>query len=807
MCRKEFALTRSQTIAAFLLLGSFFGVGLFSGCGWKTKAKTEADADLSAGDVLNRMVIAYRDTEAYRDEAEVRIEYSINEEAFSDQLPLRVRFERPNRLYLFAYNSLVVCDGETMREMVVDPASNNLDQQMVVRPAPSEFIHDKLGFDPLIDDSFKQGPVSYPVQLELLLAESPLAQAITSGYKQNMLDEISIARHPCYQIEIETPKGVYLFAIDKKNFLLRRLKYPSAAMLPELANTPGVSGIEVVAEFHAAQFAVSEGSFKSPETESKQPVTHLMVPPPPVPTELLGAKPSAFSFVDLDGKEVKSSSWEDQTTVMVWFNDHPASQEMLRQLDAVRKRLAGVKDVNIIGVCAESSAMSDEAVASLVEGWKVDVPILRDVGVNGAQPAGQAIFEITGWPALVVLDRHGKMQAHHIGVDPLLEQNLLPALEQIRNGVDIAARQRNISQEQQAAYRQHLSLEKATDDVPQDLVPVPTLQAPKRQDPENYTLKEVWSNKDVVSPGALAVSGDHLFILDGLRTVLEIDAKGELIKRTVLPLPEGVAVNRLRVLEVDGKRYMAIHEVMGQTVYVVSDDKLLFAYPGEKEKSDGVREIALADLNANKEPELYVGFWGLVGVHQVDMQGKRTAGDRQVSSVLSLAVSTPNALDWRKLFVTSQDGTIVRYNQHLRADAPIQVRGRPIHHLFVPPDGSESDTPVYLGLSYLPGAQEIRVCGLGSDSNGERWTEEWGFEVPFSVRPPVVVAGGLLPGDGVQWAIATADGVMNVVSPDASTHEFFVYGEEVRDIAILEKQRLLVLSCPTGLRAVKFEKK
>jgi hypothetical protein len=73
-----------------------------------------------------------------------------------------------------------------------------------------------------------------------------------------------------------------------------------------------------------------------------------------------------------------------------------------------------------------------------------------------------------------------------------------------------------------------------------------------------------------------------------------------------------------------------------------ADFKRLMSYPAEGEHA-GIFDVQLADLDGDGQPELNVGYLGVVGVQNAALDGDRRWSNRSVEDVRSLAVSGPSA--------------------------------------------------------------------------------------------------------------------------------------------------------------------
>src|SRR5436309_2407704 len=89
-----------------------------------------------AAEVLRRLLKTYREAKSYSDQGTVVLKFrhsgTLEEKAF----PAAVKFERPGRLFVQAYQATIACDGKEWRGRIEDEDSSNVDGQFLVRPAP-----------------------------------------------------------------------------------------------------------------------------------------------------------------------------------------------------------------------------------------------------------------------------------------------------------------------------------------------------------------------------------------------------------------------------------------------------------------------------------------------------------------------------------------------------------------------------------------------------------------------------------------------------------------------------------------------
>ena len=176
----------------------------------------------------------YRQVESYQDQAVVRLSYREGEQAFHQQWPASVTFERPNKLSLAAYQATVKCDGDELRARIEDPETGHVDNQVVVRPAPQELKLTDLASDPLLYDILSSQLRRQPIQLELLLESGGLVSAFSANVACQRLADGKHDEQLCFRVEVPSPGGPFVFWVDQDDFLLRRLDYPAAALMPEL---------------------------------------------------------------------------------------------------------------------------------------------------------------------------------------------------------------------------------------------------------------------------------------------------------------------------------------------------------------------------------------------------------------------------------------------------------------------------------------------------------------------------------------------------------------------------------------------
>src|SRR5690606_2395345 len=215
----------------------------------------------------------------------------------------------------------------------------------------------------------------------------------------------------------------------------------------------------------------------------------------------------------------------------------------------------------------------------------------------------------------------GEVQIFEEGVNPRLSQTLPVVIQRLQAGDDLAGEILADARKAQEQYAQNLAA--ASDASAQTaVVELPPAKIADRRDPEHFTLQQLWSTaeKELVEPGNFLVipgqDGSRVFVLDGYRTVVELGADGKVAARHTPELPERAGMTYLRsAASGDGKRYFVGSALLGSQLYLFDENwKTLMRYPPDDQEHEGLHAVEIADLAGDGTPELYVGFWSLIGV-------------------------------------------------------------------------------------------------------------------------------------------------------------------------------------------------
>lgn len=794
-------LSASMTVIALALAGCGGGQG--------SAAKNTAKAKLSPREIVDKTITAYKSALAYSDVGRVRLSYQQDGQTLEDSAPLAVQYALPNRLHIKAYQTEVASDGNQLHAVVRDDVTANLDGQVVRRPAPDKLTLDDLYSDEVLRDTLSSGLGRHPVQLELLFGDAPLLELVKPDAKMTLLDSQDVEGHRCYRIEAQLADGPYVFWIDEQEYLLRRIEYPAAALLPDLAKNPEVTNLAVVADFRDAKFAknLPTDTFKFSMAGEAKIVRYFVLPPQGLPSSLFGQSPGSFKLTTAAGEPLASEEFSGKPTLLVWFSNDPNCAWGLKQVSEALAT-SSVKDkVAAYVVATEDASVTSEQVAALLKQWEVDLPLLRDFDF-----AGRDLFGVKNAPTLVVLDAAGKVQIFEDGINSRLPQTLPVVLERLVAGDDLAAEILADARKSQEQYAQNLAT--ASGDATQTAVVEITASEPvAASEPEHFTRTPLWTiaDKALTAPGNFLVVPDaekpRIYVVDGHRTVVELDAKGQIVKKHELKIPEDAGVSYLRTaVDKDGKRWFVGSALLGRRLFVFDEQwQTKLSYPPDDQPHEGLHAVEIADLAADGTPELYVGFWSLIGVQGVTLEGKREWTNRVIPTVLSIVATPPNDLGWRKILASGDRGFLFRMNQYGHHDPKLEIPNRQVHRL-VAADWEPPLATTYCGVSYLA---EGRLLAIGLNAELQ---EVWSYQLPagqFNNQIEYIQSGRLRADDQGEWVLAAPDGSVHIISDDGDFSDTFALGELLTGLATAKfgDDRVVLTSTKSGVTAWKLEKK
>ena len=326
-------------------------------------------------------------------------------------------------------------------------------------------------------------------------------------------------------------------------------------------------------------------------------------------------------------------------------------------------------------------------------------------------------------------------------------------------------------------------------------------------------MTRLWKSTEIKQPGFVlatdaATGPTRIIVADGLRAVAELDGKGKLLRRIELDLPtspsEAIVSFWRTAVDKQGKRLFVGSASAQQQLHVFdSDFKRLLSFP--EGTHAGISDVQLADLDNDGEPEINVGYWGVVGLQNVALDGTRRWTNRRLpENVLRLAATL--AAGGKRLLVCATG---------LMTLAVVDDAGQTVKEM---PVGSRGVRTI--AIADLNGDGRIEMCGIattgpgtdtavGFDGAGQ---ETWNYPLPPGVYPvpemqnEIIAAGPLLPKDPGLWVFAGADGTVHFVNAEGKPIDSFAWGEAIRGLAVgtLDGAATLFIADAKSVTALQF---
>ncbi len=792
----------------FLLTLAFVLAGIWLPRGRNvTSNGPAADAQL----LLREVVAAYRNLKTYRDSTRVIVRLPVGGEWVEEVVDWQVQFERPNRLRLDIQRPatrmriFLASDGAHLCARIVDPSTNDFDQQFVELPAPQRMDVSQLYAATEYADLSRPRELfsllmSLPTQLQisqlsLLLDESPLGALLTQAKSHELLGADAVSGFPCEKLAIDVAAGRFVLWIDRGSRLLRRLDFPVPASEspPHAQLTCLFTDIDTSTALADAEFALSP-----PPTARR--VRHFVLPPMDDPPRTLNTAIKPFSLTWLLGGSLESARWRGKVAVLCWFDTHPDSAAAIAELQAVHEHFEQDPRVEVVAICtAPRSALSNESLAGKMTAWQATLPVARDL-----EAVGRDLFGIESTPTLVVIDGEGVVQLQEVGVTSELHEQLPIVLEKLLAGEPLAADYLAFLANRKSEYDRVVAAagtEPATNELS-----VPASKIAPAAMPAALKLTTVWRNERLKSAGNLVALVDHdknvhLFVLDA-GDVVELDGAGKEIARHAFANTVANSVTRITMVAPEGQdRRFALWSVLGSQVHLYDGSwQPIGSYPPGSQQQPEIQDVQFADLDEDGLPEMYVGFASAAGLHRVSASGATVWSNRTVGDVLSVTSSVDKS-NRRFLLVTNEAGQVIPLDRDGQAQRPLDTSTIGMHHLFS--NGPTDPLSHFLGLSYLPNGSLMAV-GLSPAMK-----PEWDYRLPTGVFRTQLqfVASQRLWGHRPQWVLAAADGSIHFLSEDGSFRDVFRLGEELTGFAVypIQGAAVLVLASPSGVQALQVE--
>ncbi len=544
---------------------------------------------LTARQIFQNMRDAYQRAKAYRDQGVLYLSYQLDGRVIQEEQAWRQSWRSDGRRDALWYNAEIRGDGQRLGCFIYDLESGNLDGQwMLVRDDDGGGLRKVLA-DP-IARYFAAGRSELPLRAaagssaDLLipppsvwLGSSDDWLGLQATEELLRLDDAKVDGRPCYHLQTGSGLDRYDLWIDQQTLVLRQMTLPISLLDPLVTASSEIGDIQFFARLHGAEIdpPLADETFRVVPPKNSRAVQQFVAIPEPFPCETLGQPARGLRLLDDSGQACQPEQLAGKTTVLVWMSGLSGAGALARlgDLRALCDRVAAMDKVAWIGVIAEDhldQAAGDNPVVSrsLSSSAKsLGLPIrwLFDQQLESARQ-----IRLVNTPSVVVLDRNGNIEYARGLVDQNWANDLAGAIDRIEAGERLSREMLENYQQFVERYQRRLELVSA-EKLWRDPINAGTSVVAER-----LPLNEVWAQQELRQPGNLvALPGEQsggVIVLDGLRTVVEIDARGAVVRRQELPLPAGEAVTRLRVASIDGSLIFATFTPYGRTIYLWNHD-------------------------------------------------------------------------------------------------------------------------------------------------------------------------------------------------------------------------------------------
>lgn len=761
--------------------------------------------------LLAQMIDAYAKADSYSDRGELIIGTTHEGNTRQDKVPFATMLERPDKLHLQLYQGTFVCDGRNAYGW-----ANDMPGFILKRPAPKVLTLAEVFADDVLAQVLTGGSVKESPALTMLLGSDVFEILTAGGNRPELMSDDYAAGKPCRRVRIRQSDGDLIYWIDAKSHVLRRLQYPTERLRRTMAlSTPTPpSAVTLTAEFVDAELntKIASETFAfepPPQIKLVDKLSPLWAPPVP-PSPLLGSTAEDFRVRKSDGAEITSASLRGKVAVLVfWSVGSSESLKMLEALDKAAAKFAGRDEVVFLPINIDPSGpggFADADIRRSFDELKFKIPVVRDID-NSAVKA----FEIRFQPNLFLLDKNGVLQDNEVGLSPQLLAELEQRIDAVAAGRSLVdATQRRFQQrrrEYEAAQQSQNAAAGLSGDIPQ-------AKLAAKSSPKSLKLAELWKSTVVKKPGYVLVTEEkqgapRVIVADGLKAVAELDAQGKLLRSIPLDLPkepEGVVSYYRTAVGKDGKRYFVGSLPDQQQLHLFdSDFKRLRSFP--EGSHSGIADVQFGDIDGDGEPDICVGYWGLVGLQAVGLDGARKWTNRRLpENLMRLALTGPNAEGKRLILSSTGVMTVAVVDEKGETLKEMPVGERAVRMIAAHDLNGDGGVELCAIAAAGPGSD----VAVGFDGGGG---ELWSYPLPPGVQPvpemqnEMVVGGKLFDqGPGV-WVFAAADGSIHIVGIDGKPLDSFAAGEAIHGLAVgqLAGRPALVYSGPTSVTAVRLE--
>lgn len=761
--------------------------------------------------LLANMVEAYAKADSYADRGELRITGKRQGQPTEWKVPFSVMLSRPTKLHLRLYQGNFVCDGTNVWGWTED-----LPGYLLKRPASKVLTLGDVYSDEVLRGVLSEGLAGGSLPLVMLLGSDAMELLRAGGQRPETLSDDYVEGNECRRVRVRRDDGDLIYWIDRTSYTLRRMDFPTKRLASALADPHPPTDLAMFAEFVDAQInpQISPESFQFEPPPQIKVVDKLdpnwAAPPPVPPARVLGEKIGDFALQQLAGPTLKSSELAGKPTVlMFWSLGSSECQPMLAAMNETLAKQPSRDAVRFLAVSIDPTGdggIADDELRRMFQDAKLDLPIARDVD-NGAIKA----LDVRFVPNVYFIDKAGIVQDNEVGLSPDLVEKFTARVADLAAGKSLVEACRNRYTERLKKYDQSQQAQAQASAA----AAVPQAKVAAKAGPKSLKLTEVWKSTEIKQPGYVLVTEEKngppkIFVVDGLKSIAELDAQGKLVRTTPLDLPkepEGVVGFLRTTVDKSGKRVFVGSLSSQQQLHVFDSDwKRLLSFP--EGSHAGISDVQLGDLDGDGKPEICVGYWGLVGLQAVELDGTRKWSNRRLpENILRVAVTGANAEGKRLLICTTGLMTAAVIDELGQTLKEMPIGARAVRLVAAADLNGDGGAELCALAAQGPGSD----TAVGFDGTGR---ELWNYPLPAGVQPVPqmqneMVGGGRVFDDGPgAWVFAGADGSIHLVAPDGKPIDQFATGEAIHGIALgtLDGHATLFISDAKSVTAFRLQR-
>ena len=571
-------------------------------CGCQPSAPTSGDPSsntaatndgVPADQILTLMKAVYANAKNYSDNGRLFLSY--RKDGLLTEEPQRwsTAWSADGKLAMEVFGAHIKGDGQRVSCYIYDIDSANLDGQRMVVPyeANGQPPIDQVFRDPIarvflggyselplneVDKSLREKLI--PAPLSLLTGKLPCIWLQNSSGIERLADE-TLGSHECYVIRsLAQGLGCDIW-IDKSTGLLVQMSLPLKLLDPQVMAAPNITDLQMLARFENATIdsAIDPKMFQLQARKNSSPVRSFVTLPQALPVESIGQVLDDFRLTQPDGKVVDQLFFDGKPTALLWLGGEK-SYSAIKRLEALANDLPtnrfilGViySDPDLANGPSEPYLVRPELTAAMASS---NLRMFYDPRLAASDQ-----LAIRDLPSVVLMDGDSRVQfATSITGDEWAD-DLQVAMKRVAAGENLADEM--LSQYQQFMTRYKTALERvdASSLLPRHLnLNSSTSTAgmgplPARTSPPALVARRAWVSRDFKQPGNISVSFGRqtkIAVLDGLRTIVELNAAGKTLSSGELKLPAGVGVSRIRST-LDG-RWRVLFSPLAREAFAFND--------------------------------------------------------------------------------------------------------------------------------------------------------------------------------------------------------------------------------------------